>query len=89
MEAKFVTKGPKKSNQSSNLTSQRMVTESRFMTHLYVPKEPRMDSSSDVIHSMSKYTSLDFLSASYCNHNLPHLQIFNFVTCQTRIMLFQ
>ena len=34
MEAKFFTKGPKKSNQSSNLTSQRMVTESRFMTLL-------------------------------------------------------
>ena len=35
MEAKFFIKGPKKSNQSSNLTSQRMVTESRFMTLLY------------------------------------------------------
>ena len=34
MEAKFFIKGPKKSNQSSNLTSQRMVTESRFMTLL-------------------------------------------------------
>ena len=32
MEAKFLTKGPKKSNQASNLTSQRMVTESRFIT---------------------------------------------------------
>ena len=37
MKAKFFIKGPKKSNQSSNLTSQRMVTESRFMTqHLCV-----------------------------------------------------
>ena len=34
MEAKFLIKGPKKSNQASNLTSQRMVTESRFMTQL-------------------------------------------------------
>ena len=34
MEAEFLTKGPKKSNQASNLTSQRMVTESRFMTLL-------------------------------------------------------
>ena len=34
MEAKFFIKGPKKSNQASNLTSQRMVTESRFMTQL-------------------------------------------------------
>ena len=34
MEAKFSMKGPKKSNQSSNLTSQRMVTESGFMTQL-------------------------------------------------------
>ena len=34
MEANFFIKGPKKSNQSSNLTSQRMVTESRFMTLL-------------------------------------------------------
>ena len=34
MEAKFFIKGPKMSNQSSNLTSQRMVTESRFMTLL-------------------------------------------------------
>ena len=34
MEAKFCIKGPKKSNQASNLTSQRMVTESRFMTLL-------------------------------------------------------
>ena len=36
MEAKFLIKGPKKSNQASNLTSQRMVTESRFMTQLYI-----------------------------------------------------
>ena len=36
MEAKFFLKGPKKSNQSSNLTSQRMVTESRFMTQLII-----------------------------------------------------
>ena len=36
MEAKFFIKGPKKSNQSSNLTSQRMVTESRFVTLLYL-----------------------------------------------------
>ena len=34
MEAKFFIMGPKMSNQSSNLTSQRMVTESRFMTLL-------------------------------------------------------
>ena len=34
MEAKFLIKGPMKSNQASNLTSQRMVTESRFMTQL-------------------------------------------------------
>ena len=34
MEAKFFIKGPKMSNQASNLTSQRMVTESRFMTLL-------------------------------------------------------
>ena len=32
MEAKFVVKGPKNSNQSSNLTSRRMVTEVLFMT---------------------------------------------------------
>ena len=36
MEATFLIKGPKKSNQASNLTSHRMVTESRFMTLLYV-----------------------------------------------------
>ena len=36
MEAKFFIKGPKKSNQASNLTSQRMVTESRFMTQLII-----------------------------------------------------
>ena len=40
MEAKFFIKGPKKSNQSSNLTSQRMVTESRFMTLLVVHLVP-------------------------------------------------
>ena len=40
MEAKFFIKGPKKSNQSSNLTSQRMVTESRFMTQLNVSPIP-------------------------------------------------
>ena len=38
MEAKFFIKGPKKSNQVSNLTSQRMVTESRFMTQLIAPQ---------------------------------------------------
>ena len=35
MEAKFFLKGSKKSNQSSNLTSQRMVTEVMFLTLLY------------------------------------------------------
>ena len=42
MEAKFFIKGPKKSNQSSNLTSQRMVTESRsnnFITNLMICNE--------------------------------------------------
>ena len=40
MEAKFFIKGPKKSNRSSNLTSQRMVTESRFMTQLLWEVKP-------------------------------------------------
>jgi len=36
MEADFFIKSPKKSNQSSNLTSQRMVTELRCLTLLLV-----------------------------------------------------
>ena len=43
MEAKFFIKGPKMSNQSSNLTSQRMVTESRFMTLLVIRGGQRSD----------------------------------------------
>ena len=37
MKAKFLINGPKKSNQASNLTSQRVVTESKFMTLLSRP----------------------------------------------------
>ena len=61
MEAKFFIKGPKKSNQSSNLTSQRMVTESRFMTLLI---RTAAQLSWTVFHSSDATYSRNFLAST-------------------------
>ena len=67
MEAKFLTKGPKKSNQASNLTSQRMVTESRFMTQLIAPQR---------ILGRPIETKLNLLYNTYARNSFLEMRIF-------------
>ena len=68
MEAKFFIKGPKKSNHDTNLTSQRMVTESRFITLLYSKRKVCVMIFESLASIKSVVTTLD-TSTIFKTHN--------------------